>query len=203
MSLKNQFKAVLSYWTTAVSTQRSEPNIEYDDYPHVDLNVVVTHHAPYLRPIFAQADGCGSNNNIVFSGQSSATEALNITRNYCLEQHVPFHIIDMTHPRLFNKQQKETILHRASAHERYSEMFYDTKAMNDTLNGDTSHHDAAMDILDFITQHPMQDAHQNILIIQHYHREKHPNWLYNFLDDVTSYNRPCSGCVLFLNADFS
>ncbi|MCG9628493.1 hypothetical protein L1D34_27135 [Vibrio mediterranei] len=197
MSLKDKLNSVLSCWTASPSPQHSELGIEFEEYTHLDLNVIVIHHHAYLLNAFTNA--ASGRNNIVFTGQ--ATDALNTTIDYCVKQSVPLHIMDMARHRLFDKQQKETILQRASAHEQYREVF-DVKKMDGTLNGDTPHHDAAMDILDFITQHPMRNARQNILIVQYYHKEKHPDWLYDFLDDVTSYNRFCHGSILFLDANF-
>ncbi|MCY9855408.1 hypothetical protein [Vibrio mediterranei] len=156
------------------------------------------YHHTYLQNAFTNA--ASGRNNIVFTGQ--ATDALNTTIDYCVKQSVPLHIMDMARPRLFSKQQKESILSKTKVHERYKMIINHIDKIDDLFGGHTLYCNAAFDILDCVTQHPMFEARQNILIIQHYHNDQCPEWFNELIDNIASYNRFCCGCVLFLDANF-
>lgn len=74
--------------------------------------------------------------------------------------------------------------------------------IDDIFNSHMAYSDAAFDILDYITRHPMYEARQNILIIQHYNNDQCPEWFYELIDDVSSLNRFCYGSVLFIDSSF-
>ncbi len=179
------------------SNALQSPKFEVSRY----LNAVVVNDPSYLFHLFKKAGDGYTHNNIVFPDK--AETALKLTSYYCALHHVPLHLVNMKHPRHFNTQQKESILSKAKAHERYEIIFDHTQKIDDILNSHMPYSDAAFDILDYITRHPMYEARQNILIIQHYYNDQCPEWLYEFIDDVTSLNRFCYGSVLFIDSSFN
>ena len=164
------------------------------------LNAVIVNNPTYLFRLFKKAGDGYTHNNMVFP--SEAETILKLTSYYCALHHVPLHLVNMRRPRHFNRQQKENIFSKTKAHERYEMIFSHTEKNDDIFNSHMPYSDAAFDILDYITQHPMYEARQNILIIQHYCNDQCPEWLYELIDDITSLNRFCYGSVLFIDSSF-
>ncbi|CAK2040598.1 conserved hypothetical protein [Vibrio crassostreae] len=172
------------------------PNFEASRY----LNAVIVNTPSYLFRLFKKAGDGYTHNNMIFP--SEAETVLKLTSYYCALRHVPLHLVNMRRPRHFNKQQKESIFSKTKAHERYEMLSDHIEKIDDIFNSHMAYSDAAFDILDYITRHPMYEARQNILIIQHYNNDQCPEWFYELIDDVSLLNRFCYGSVLFIDSSF-